>query len=270
MKKGYLLMLCVLACSGTNGVDGAGVLVRVTPEAPGANCPNGGSRIEAGQDSNFNGQLENAEVTSSAFICNGENGQDGEDGQDGQNGQNGQGLDPFGPVLQGSFELRNEEDLEKFLPVEELTGALVIDLRGFSSITLPNLQQAESVFVFQGDAQTLALPSLTTVRDFSVAGVGNLVSLDISNLSTVDNLVFQGANISELSVPLVVSLDFLQLIGNNQLGLIEFPSLSFVEDLLIASNPLLPTCQAQNLLAQLSPQPNTIQIIGNNDAGICP
>ncbi len=71
------------SCSGTNG---ASSLVAVTPEAPGANCINGGQRVESGQDGNGNGTLDAPEVATTSFVCDGADGQNGMDGMNGQNG----------------------------------------------------------------------------------------------------------------------------------------------------------------------------------------
>lgn len=63
---------------GLNGVDGAagvdgasGSLARVSVEAAGANCLNGGSRIESGPDVNLNGVLDGNEITATAYACDG-------------------------------------------------------------------------------------------------------------------------------------------------------------------------------------------------------
>ncbi|WP_158584188.1 DUF7151 family protein [Salinibius halmophilus] len=63
--------------AGQNGVDGENglnTLVKVIPESAGLNCANGGQRITAGLDSNRNNILEEAEITSGSYICNGRNG----------------------------------------------------------------------------------------------------------------------------------------------------------------------------------------------------
>jgi hypothetical protein len=59
--------------NGQNGNNGKNALIRTTPEAAGANCANGGVKIEAGLDADGNGQLSDAEVNASQtkFICNG-------------------------------------------------------------------------------------------------------------------------------------------------------------------------------------------------------
>lgn len=55
------------ACSGAARES----RVTSTPIGPGPQCTNGGFRVDAGLDSNGNGTLDPAEVTSSAFVCNG-------------------------------------------------------------------------------------------------------------------------------------------------------------------------------------------------------
>jgi hypothetical protein len=66
---------------GTNGTDGAdgasGTLLSVSPEAAGANCAAGGSRVDAGVDDNKNGSLDAEEIDSTQYLCDGEDGVDG-------------------------------------------------------------------------------------------------------------------------------------------------------------------------------------------------
>jgi uncharacterized protein (TIGR02145 family) len=61
---------------GPTGPNGKNALIRTTPEAAGANCANGGIKIEAGLDADGNGQLADTEVNASQtkFICNGSSG----------------------------------------------------------------------------------------------------------------------------------------------------------------------------------------------------
>ncbi|QED28161.1 hypothetical protein FRD01_13155 [Microvenator marinus] len=75
---------------GAPGADGLTTLINITPEQAGANCVAGGQLIEAGADTDGSGTLEPTEVTSSAYICNGEEGMQGPPGQDGAPGQDGQ------------------------------------------------------------------------------------------------------------------------------------------------------------------------------------
>jgi len=58
-------------CDGAGGADGLNALIKVTPEPAGANCADGGQKIEAGVDSNGNSVLDAVEVTSTEYVCNG-------------------------------------------------------------------------------------------------------------------------------------------------------------------------------------------------------
>ena len=57
--------------SGTNGTNGRSALMALSVEPAGANCMAGGTRIDAGADSNANGTLEVAEITATRYVCNG-------------------------------------------------------------------------------------------------------------------------------------------------------------------------------------------------------
>ncbi len=75
--------------NGTNGANGFNTLSNVITEDPGPNCPNGGIKIELGLDTNENGSLDNDEVVSENYVCNGANGSNGSDGSNGSNGTDG-------------------------------------------------------------------------------------------------------------------------------------------------------------------------------------
>src|ERR1035437_4679502 len=57
--------------NGANGINGQSTLVAMPPEAPGKNCANGGTRIDAGLDSNGNGLLDTTEINHTQYVCNG-------------------------------------------------------------------------------------------------------------------------------------------------------------------------------------------------------
>jgi hypothetical protein len=58
---------------GENGINGQNSLVKTTTEPSGANCANGGIKIETGLDVNGNGVLDVSEVNASQtkYVCNG-------------------------------------------------------------------------------------------------------------------------------------------------------------------------------------------------------
>ena len=86
----FILSSCGDVENGVDGVDGLNILVKVEEEPAGSNCVDGGKKVSFGYDTNESGVLDATEVTTSTFICNGEDGQDGEDGNDGQDGQDGE------------------------------------------------------------------------------------------------------------------------------------------------------------------------------------
>jgi len=59
---------------GTNGIDGNTYIARVTDETAGANCPSGGLKVEIGADINANTTLEDSEVLTTSYVCDGESG----------------------------------------------------------------------------------------------------------------------------------------------------------------------------------------------------
>lgn len=57
-----------------SGIAGESSLIKTSSENVGTNCPIGGLKIEAGIDLNRNGALDQNEVQSTQFVCNGANG----------------------------------------------------------------------------------------------------------------------------------------------------------------------------------------------------
>ena len=63
--------------NGSNGQDGSSSLFRIEAEPAGANCPAGGHRISSGLDSNRDGVVSGAEISSVQFLCHGATGSNG-------------------------------------------------------------------------------------------------------------------------------------------------------------------------------------------------
>ena len=57
--------------NGTDGKDALLALVKVTPEAPGSHCAEGGQRVDTGIDSNGNSALDKGEIDNTKYVCNG-------------------------------------------------------------------------------------------------------------------------------------------------------------------------------------------------------
>jgi hypothetical protein len=69
--KGWCVLGLLAAACGLPGQNGRSSLVRLVPEPAGANCTSGGTAIQSGLDANGNGALEDSEVQSTAYTCNG-------------------------------------------------------------------------------------------------------------------------------------------------------------------------------------------------------
>ncbi|MFZ5722249.1 MAG: DUF7151 family protein [Pseudomonadota bacterium] len=66
--------------NGANGADGFNSLATVIAEPAGANCANGGQRVDAGIDDDRDGILDAIEIDSTGYVCNGAAGSNGADG----------------------------------------------------------------------------------------------------------------------------------------------------------------------------------------------
>src|SRR5262249_570553 len=69
--------------TGAPGADGPAALLVQVPEPAGANCANGGTKIQSGIDSDHDGVLSDAERTSTTYVCDGQPGQTGTPGTPG-------------------------------------------------------------------------------------------------------------------------------------------------------------------------------------------
>jgi len=80
--------------SGGTGVNGKNALVKTTAEPAGANCANGGIKVESGVDLNGDNTLGTNEISDTKYVCNGSNGATGATGATGPMGPQG----PAGPA----------------------------------------------------------------------------------------------------------------------------------------------------------------------------
>ena len=77
---------------GVDGDDGANALLSLTDEPAGPNCPFGGTRIDAGTDTDGSGTIEPSEVDSTSYVCSG-------------------GAGPPCDIIEGDVFVRNTVDL---------------------------------------------------------------------------------------------------------------------------------------------------------------
>ena len=68
--------------AGQDGKDGGHDALVVTSEEVGSNCAHGGILVNSGVDANGNGTLDDEEILSARYICNGADGENGQAGAD--------------------------------------------------------------------------------------------------------------------------------------------------------------------------------------------
>src|SRR5215207_3861049 len=69
-RKSIVAALCfVVACSAEDGKDGTSFVTDLNDEPAGANCANGGVRIDTGPDKNGDGALAASEITKTNYVC---------------------------------------------------------------------------------------------------------------------------------------------------------------------------------------------------------
>jgi hypothetical protein len=194
-----------------NGVCESGpapvALVRVVAEPAGANCPNGGSAVQAGVDNDRDGQLSDVEVTSTSYVCNA------------PEPESGSG------VLQGNLMIFNQDDLTHALGYTGITGDLEIYPQGLTEVELPALTSlGGSLWVNGNDTLTsLSLPVLQSTG-------GDLWLSDQSALTTVSLplLLSVGGSFEALNLPVLSTLNLpvLTSVSGEEVRLMELPALT--------------------------------------------
>jgi len=171
-------------CNATAGVDGLSTLVRMRAEPPGSHCAQGGSQVLAGKDLNRNDVLEDAEVTSSAYVCGGAPGATGAAGSNGRDSLLAFAAEaPGGTCTYGGQRVQSGLDLNAngVLDAAEVTATAYVcaaapaDTR-WVNVTATSVQ-TESNTGYQANSSTgvtLTLPPAPTVGDWiKVVGVGS-------------------------------------------------------------------------------------------------
>jgi hypothetical protein len=201
-----LVLLFAFACGGNVTLGGPPTLVRVDNEPPGVNCADGGVAIKTGVDKNGNGFLDDSEVTSTQYVCNGPQAVqcDG------------------GTIVNGSVTITSDAELAQLAGVDCVDGDLLI-----SSLSQP-------------DYAPLQLGIVT--GDITLAGNSELTSLGIvGNLHTIGDVYLVQGNPKLTDLGAIAQIDHAQnlsIIGNDALvdvnGLAPFTSFTF--DVHIADN----------------------------------
>jgi hypothetical protein len=222
-------------------------------------------------------------------------GRDGVDGVDGVNGRDGvDGMDglpgPIGPVgppsidfcpsgvVDGGYTINNFAEALAIANCRIVTGDLNIRTVGFQSLAFPNLVSVQGLLNIEGstsrngDLINLSMPALVTVGSMRVVST-SLRMLDLPSLLRAPAINWSGnPQLKTISAPMLDSSpSSFQIAGNAVLVDVMLPLLingPVSNAFSVSGNPLLPACQAQDLLDQLLVAPPSSDITGN--LGTCP
>ena len=218
------------AGTGGNGTGGNGTGANGT----GANGTGGNGA--GGNTTGGNGTGGNTGGNNTGGNATGGNGTGGNTGGNGGNGTGGAGGStmttmpmPCDNVYQGSFTLQSSLDVSTIAPYCEITGNLMVNAAGLSTVALPNLRKLGGTLDVQSTLTSLdlhALESAGTVMAF--ADVINLSSLtSCGGFSTIHAK-------TPVSLPALVS--FTGHLGINAKDSVDLPNLDSSEALSIGTN----------------------------------
>lgn len=277
-----VMPVCVLALAACRSSTPSG-LVRLDPEAPGPNCPNGGIKVSTGLDWNHDGELSDDEVGTSRFVCNGADGADGigTPGPAGDAGVNGLSIvtpEPAGTNCRyGGLRIDVGMDLDGdgTLSASEITGTRYICDRSsvdgiwFGSITvssaddlaaLANVQYITGDLIIETvDGGALTLPELKVVggriqsaRDPWDAGpspyLETLRSVSLPALEQAGAVnIWNARALTSLSLPKLARVGELYITYNDALTAMDLSSLARADFIRVWNNPVLPALSLPEL-----------------------
>lgn len=186
MRSNLWLLVIVSACHSDVSLGGPNTLVRVEHEPNGPDCPTGGVAIYTGLDRDGDTYLDDDEITSTQFVCNGSTTVQCAGGR----------------VLKGTITMRSPGDWSQLDGIDCIEGELLV--AGIAADTIPRH------------------PDLRIITgDLVVAGNPNLTSLDgIDQVRELGGSYVIQSNDSLTDVSALASLaraSGIQLIGNDAL-----------------------------------------------------
>jgi|GEM_PF-867020 len=132
-----------------------------------------------------------------------------------------------GDVLEGSFVINNTFDVATFLNYREITGNLVIDATGLTTLTLPNLQKVGGRLSVIGSTLTqLAFPILEVVEGGLLIEGSAISALSLPELQRIGGrLSVSGAALTQLTLPILGVLEGDVLIEGPAITALSLPEL---------------------------------------------
>jgi cysteine-rich repeat protein len=241
------------------------VVIRLVDEPPGAHCSTGGTAVQSGPDQNRNGQLDDAEVTHTDYVCRealltrfaaeppGPNCIAGGVAFFAGTDRNGDGVLDNAEIETTEFECGDEvtrdvvihSDVEAaaLASIRSITGGVTVQLTAIQSLSLPQLQHiGGSLRVLDNSHLTrLALPALQAVDGNVTLVADALTTVDCPQLQRVGGLDLELVLLQRLSgFPALGEVDGDVTISDMPvLVSVELPQVPGAGDLSITSNPVL-------------------------------
>jgi hypothetical protein len=162
-------------------------------------------------------------------------------------------------VIDGAVEVvaGEADSLVGLETVSTVTGDITIDGARLKSLQgLDRLAQAQSLTIEREDLESLVLPALRTVHQFTAMGLPKLAALRLPSLVKVDTTL----TITACAILPSIELDALESAGqainislNDELMTVHgLPALKSVPDIQFTLNPKLPQCEVDAIAARFS------------------
>lgn len=175
MNRSLLVGVLLVWGCGDNIHMAHDTLVRIDNEPPGMNCQYGGVAIQTGHDQNQNETLEDSEILSTQYVCNGMSVVKCHGG---------------GTVLKGNVVVRNAADFDQLANVRCLDGDLIVAGLAGELPALPDLYTVTGGVTIAGnpDLTSLAFTGLREVgQSYLVQGNDSLT--DVASLADLDTVL---------------------------------------------------------------------------------
>ena len=159
---------------GADGVPGANSLLALEDEAPGENCPYGGTSIHSGVDLDDDGELDAEEIAETDYVCDGAPA----------------GSTSFCPdgKVQGDYTIHNSIDAAIISDCTTIIGNLTVAAPGLTTISLPALESTGNLTISVNDALTmLSLPALASGSSISIGANAALTMLSLPAFTSAGN-----------------------------------------------------------------------------------
>jgi hypothetical protein len=228
----WLYIFGLAACSSVS-LGGPGTIVRVEPELPGFHCEDGGVAIHTGLDHDGDLYLDDDEITSTQYVCD--------------------GFAPVqcagGNVLTGTIAVREPTDWDQLEGVHCVDGTLLI-----AGLDDDRLADLSDLSIVTGDLIVAANPNVTTL-----AGLGAIERVG------GDYLIQGNDSLTDLNgLARLIRAASLRVVGNNAMTVLNgVEQISeFGGGILIANNNALESLSGFDNLVTLN---GTITIEGNRN-----